>query len=211
MPHLALNPTTADSRRVADYVRDIDFPRYASLLVGTFGHPQSGIAYAFPQPGLQRTLQSAEEMRIELIQKFAGGLSVGRGEIMEFVIDRRRDERQAEKQLAKPMAWLKNVNNKDAPGGIFAISKTMNSLFRQLEADKENELVNINRALSQIEFEKANPYHAIAVMRALLPFRKLLGSWTKVESKMRESLSTRFAKDGSVNVEALMHGLGADE
>lgn len=211
MSHLALNPIFANSRRVGDYVGDIDFPRYAALSVGSVGHPQSGERYAFPSPHVPRTSQSAEEMRLELLQKFAGRLAADHGDVLEFIVDRRLARQPVSQAALKPMAWLKNVNNSDAPASIFAVSKTMKSLFRQLEADKANKFANINRALAEINPEKASPYHAVAVMRALAPFREQLTSWSKVEAAMRDVFSRRFAKSEDLKIDVLMHGLSADE
>jgi hypothetical protein len=211
MSHLAPNPILANSRRVGDYFGDIDLPRYAALSVGTVGHPQSGERFAFPSPHVQRTSRSAEEMRLEALQRIAGHLGADHRDVFEFIVNRRLARQPASQVAPKPMAWLKNVNNRDAPPSIFAVSKTMNSLFRQLEADKDNKFVNIDRALAEINPEEANPYHAVAVMRALVPFRERLTSWSKVEAAMRDVFSRRFAKSEELRIDVLMHGLSADE
>lgn len=110
----------------------------------------------------------------------------------------------------KPMAWLTNVNNSKAPEGIFAISKTMSSLLKHIDADKTNPFASINRALTEINRERANPYHAVAVMRALAPLREQLTSWSAVEAMMRDAFSRRFT-DGNLNVDVLMGGLNTDQ
>jgi hypothetical protein len=107
---------------------------------------------------------------------------------------------------AKPMAWVINVNNTNAPNSIFAISKTINSLIRHMESDKDNQLNNINSALESINPETVNPYHMVAVLRSLYSVRVQVPSWKVVEKNLRQRLSER-GLNSEYDANVLMHGL----
>jgi hypothetical protein len=102
-------------------------------------------------------------------------------------------------------AWLRNVNNPDAPESLVAVSKTIKSLLRNVEADAPNHLTNVNQLLRQVDAKLANPYHAIAALRTLYTSRAHLPAWGDVQSSLRTEFSMRYA---NLDVDSLMCGLG---
>lgn len=209
MTRLALRSDESKEYESRGYSGGLIYSRYFDLAQAQFAPGGSTVAYAFPSAPHERTIQTGSEICRGMVKDFAAHVhSDGTTWVLFSGTLAQALNAHALAAPAKPAAWLRNVNNPEAPESLAAVSKTIKSLLRNLDADEPNHFANINLALTQVDARVANPYHAIAVLRTLYMSRSALPAWSGLQASLRSEFSIRFRE---MNVDSLMRGLEVHE
>jgi hypothetical protein len=105
-----------------------------------------------------------------------------------------RDVEVSNASNAYSPTWVQHVNS-NRSRDVGDVANTINLVLRAVE---ENSTTETNKALSMVEFEKADHYHLIACMRALVDCAPKLESWKTAVQKTRSRLKRDGLDDNSL-------------
>lgn len=94
--------------------------------------------------------------------------------------------------------WVKHLNT-TISRDVGDIANTISSVLREV---RKNGLMGVDRALTQVDFQKADSLHLVGMLRALKEFKNDLRNWTITVEQVRIKLS-----NAGLKVDKLMRGL----
>lgn len=199
------NPSPVFNR----YTAGLDMELFTDLSNRKMSAPTNPkMFYALPEPTAHGTVQTSREVCWEIVAAYARGMnfSLASKDALQIIDHAWPNEASAVSEANAQ--WLANVNDRNAPGTVPAVYKTISAVLKAL---KEEDGVNkVNNALKYVNAKTASPHHSVAVLRTLSSRKKQLTEWYVLRRKILYSLNER-KKELNIDPSVVMQGLWQDE